>query len=598
MGHPPAAQPPSLSQIIEKNKTEIAEMRKLDRQRKKYADRLNKEADPAADFISVGEKQSEYDPYERLSEESMEELLRLRQQAKPNSEHYHILSDLIEEREYADEQLDLDELGEELDQIEFFSVKVWDVNDSNWLTADSRGFYDDTKALVASVTKRFPFATKIKWGKAKKRGSVVQALSDKTYPIQSEANAQLSFAEKQNSVMNQHNSQPQFIQPPAQQQMDIPALIQAMASQSENSNRMFLQLLTALNDKPKENPLEQMAVMKDMFMMPQIEMIKALQPKSQGAIDPMALFTTMMTGAKTLSGMGGGGGGGGGVDGILGTLLQYAKPILEQLQQGAAQQQQLPQQNPYQQQQPQQQQLPPPQGQQQQLPPQQQTQPQQTGANVQNPAIATLRARSKKIIENMISGKLQLEQVPRYIWKNGTQEEGELLLQISFEQFREILTSSVNRGDSLIQSYMNKPETVRGVQWIYEEFHRLATVVGICMRSGDEAQAEQLTGWEAGPLMETSAIGEGAQQEFVQRYEITAEDLGEASGEEDLPTTSQEDMPETQTQAPAQSHQQQPVQTEVIRESTPIQNHGQVEDVVGRPSRPRKKKKRPTIRRA
>lgn len=614
-------QPVDLGRLISDNKTQLAALKKLEREKRRTEDflkgRSSQERGGDPGVLRVGEstgggEDDPYAPYENLETAELEKIVtRLR----PGTTEYAIVQELLEEREFVDEQLDTEELGEEIDALEFFGVKVFDPNDENWLPAETKGVFDDTQTLIRSMQKRFPFATKIKWVTVKRKGRKIDALSDKVYPIQSTAESQLKFTRAQNQAMGEGRQERQQMfnqQPAGFSGSDIAALIGAVNDSTAKNQAVMFELVKALkNDAPKESPLKDLALMKDLFLTPQIEMVKAMHPKGGSAIDPMQLFTTMMTGAKTLASMGGSSGGGG--DGILSSLVQQFLPTLMQqfqnMQQGGNSQQML-QPNPAQQQLPYQPR--PQQQQQQQLPPQQQPTTQPKGTSVEQPAVAMLRQRSKKIIENLLSKKLTLDMVPRYIWRNGTQQEGDALLKMNLDQFKSVLLGSVDRNNATIKAFISNPDVVRGAQWIYEEFQRLATIVGICVKNGDEEQANSIVDWGAGPLVETSLLGQEAYDEFVRRYEITAEDLGLKEPEEDLPGKDEagEDLPSGSKSVPATKQPPRAEEPKPSARSTPAITPNSTKKVVSTPveaveeeepevvetPRPRvKKKKRPSF---
>ena len=531
----PHAQPDDVSSLIGKYETDLAKMKKLKKQKERLQRQLDDDENSQprgrngqeAGFLTIGEE--EEDPNSLYDDFDLDELRGMLSRVKKGTQEYRYIQDLIADRELAEEQLDLDELGDELDELVFHAVKVMDPTDDSWQLADSKGTFDDVEALVSSVRKRFPYATKVKWGVVKKGGRTVDALSNRAFNIQSTQTANMKYAKDQQALLEKDRSMPQQIyMPQQQQQMDLPALIMAMAEQTKATQHTMMQMIAAMkDDSPKESDIDKLVKYQQIFIGPQLEMIKAMQPKGGSNIDPMAMVNVMLSGAQKLAGMGGGGGG----DGILGTLLPLIQNFLQQMPQG---QQFVPQQLPPQQQYQQQPQ--------QQLPPPQQQNPQ--GAQVKNPVILSLEQKCRKIIEHMISGKLQLEQIPRYIYRNCTPEEGGIVFQLSKPDFEKLLLGSVNRKDPTMQKFIARQDVRDGVQWINEEFSRLIRVMTILHNQGDEEQAKGMVEWSAGILVETDKLGDEAEKIFRERYEITDDDLAVLGGGEDLPVDDEdEDMP-------------------------------------------------------
>lgn len=523
--------PDDVSSLIGKYETDLAKMKKLKKQKERLQRQLEDEENPQprrngqeAGFLTIGEE--EEDPNAIYDDFDLDELRGMLARVKKGTQEYRYIQSLIEDRELAEEQLDLDELGDELDELIFHAVKVMDPTDDSWQLADSKGTFDDVESLVSSVRKRFPYATKVKWGVVKKGGRTIEALSNRAFSIQSTQTANMKYAKDQQALVEKDRSipqQPVYI-PQQGQQMDLPALIMAMAEQTKATQQTMMQMIAAMkDDSPKESEVDKLVKYQQIFIGPQLEMIKAMQPKGGSNIDPMAMVNVMLTGAQKLAGMSGGGGGGG--EGILGMILPILQNFLQQMPQSQqfVPQQQLPgQTQPQYQQQQRQQQLPPP-----------QQSPQ--GEQVKNPVILALEQKCRKIIENLLSGKLKLEQVPRYIYRNCTPDEGGLVYQMSKTDFEKLLLGSVNRRDPTMQKFIARKDVRNGVQWIHEEFSRLIRVMTILHNQGDEEQAKGMIEWSAGILVETGKLGDEAEQTFRERYEITESDLAGFTGDEDLP---------------------------------------------------------------
>lgn len=560
--YPPPIQPPppvaqlSLSELIAGEKGKLSELKRIERSRRRIEQNLvqdhsqhgqqqrqqhgqSRQQQPFDDggmlITGNGGDTAASSLEEHLADQygdlDVDELKRILHPMRRGTQEYKIISQMIDDIELAEEQLEADELGEELNQIEFFAVKVWDSNEDNWLPAEARASFDDTGSLVASIKKRFPFATKVKWGVVKKDGREIPTLSSKVYNLQSVKDAELAFEKARKEVRDPSNAGQIMQQPHHQQSLaDLAPLLEAMNRDRAETQRMFFDLMKTLKDekKPDIDPLDNMIKMKELFVTPMLESIKAMNGKGSN-IDPFAMVNTMLGGAKQLASMGGGGGGGGD-GGLVSTLMQYVGPFIQQLQQGMAQgqpqqQRQQPQQLPPNGAQAGQQNLPAPVNQ-----PRGQTRVEADAANL-------LRKRCSKIVDNLISGKLTVEQVPRYIYRNGSQPEGEMLMAMNHQQFVALLKSAINMRDPMLRKFIENPKTQSGVQWIFEEFHRLATVISICIRNGDDEQREQIADYSAGVLIETTLVGEQAMAEFISRYGITQEDLTgvPADGGEDLP---------------------------------------------------------------
>lgn len=430
---------------------------------------------------SPNEEDSIYDHYANMETEELERmLLRLRK----GSKEHQVVEELLDDAQLAEQELDIEDLGAELNQLEFYGVRVWEESGEGWITAEPRISVDDTASLLDRIRKKFPFATKVRWGKVKKDGREIPNLSDKIFALQSSETARLAISKAQRADGDSQRQYQPLIQqhPQGSGIADLAPLLDAMNRDRSETQKMFFELMKTLKEdkQPEKDPLDNMIKMKELFVTPMLDSIKAMSPKNGSGIDPFAMVNTMLGGAKQLASMSGGGGNG--ESGILQTIMQYAGPFLQQLQQNMQQNNGQPPQlipNPQQ----------PPlfqRGQQRQLPAPQQQTTQQQRPQVENPAVGLLRKKCKKIIDNMLAGKLELQDVPRYIWRNGVQEEGQLLMTMDFQQFATLLKSSVNMKDPTLAAFINSPKTKLGVQWIFEEFHRLATFIGICMKDGDE----------------------------------------------------------------------------------------------------------------
>lgn len=173
---------------------------------------------------------------------------------------------------------------------------------------------------------------------------------------------------------------------------------------------------------------------------------------------------------------------------------------------------------------------------------------------MKSPIVVGLEQRCNKIIQNMLAGKLQLEQVPRYIYRNCAPEEGSVIFQSSMEDFQKLLLGSVNQNDPTMRTFISRPDVRKGVQWIHEEFSRLIRVMTILSNQGQQEQANAMIEWTAGILVETNVIGPEAEQLFRERYEISDEDLAPFTTGEDLPAVEEEDdeeLPSGGKSAPA-----------------------------------------------
>lgn len=464
-------------------------------------------------MIQVQQRDDDYIDYSEIADEQLEKMLK---RAKPGSREYEMIAAELDARDLEDELAEIEELGEEISEFVFHHVRVFDEQSQDWVLAFQSKSFESINDLLDKIKLDYPYATRMKWGTVKKDGRKLEKISGRQYPIRTPAQASLALARDQREFIPSDNGSSHVPHMMPVQQSSNDHLIEALARINENALSRQLELMKTLKTEAKD-PMEYMAQFQAMFMTPMIELIKAQNQPKGSNLNGIELAQFLVGSAEKLAKKNSGDGG----SGLVGIINEIIPAIQGAL--AAAQQQQ--QQNPAMMQN---------RGVQQQQPQQLQNQQQQSGGlnlpnnsqpqgNSQMNILPHVRNQCRQVIQALVAGQVQVDQVPRVIFTSEPHECADYYVQMQYDEFANLLRSSVEQSE-IVRSYMNRPETQKAVQWIYEEMRRLVRVIYNLHKAGREAEIEQLISWESGPLIAESVVGDEAESQFVTKYELTPEE--------------------------------------------------------------------------
>ena len=534
-----------IGEMIRSHSKDVAELKKIKRQRDRL---LNPQQQPAqyqqipqdmgagSMVIGASTGDDEYESFDQLESEELERMLgRARGQSK------EIIEDILRQREYGEELDSLDALGDEIDDLTFHAVKYAEGNAEEWIYAYTRIAMDGVDSLLARLRKDHPLATRVKWGRVKKGKQEIKSLSDRAFTFKTDAAARLTAAPEQ-----------QFHQPQPQQDgmQGMAAVMRVIQESTAATQTGFIQLMAVLKEDkaPPKNPMEEMLALKTALLDPQmamqLEMFKAMNPKGQG-LDGMATAKMIIDGAQTLSK----GSSGGADSGLLSLIKEVGPVILDTLQKLQ------PQQGNGQ-----------PQGNGQQsktgatnedLPTQQKALPGPAQGQQMNQLEAQLQDLCRRIVKHLLSEKLKLDQIPRYIYRNFDPTIGQAITEMTHQKFRSTVEAAVGR-DPTLRAFVSNPKVHQGMQWIHEEFGRLVMGLSILDSQGNEKEIEERLHYDSEVFIETELRGAEAQKEFFSRYQITREDLVKINAipEDEQVPEEEEDLPIAQQEPPASPPEQ------------------------------------------
>lgn len=491
------------------------------------------------------------------------ELEKMLSRTPKGSREYDIISAELEQRQLEDELGDLDELGEPVDELTFSSIYVWNQADKEWVLAFQRASFDSAQDMLEQLREKYPWATKIKWGKISKGQRELKEFRNQVRRIRADSEVMPKTPE----IVGRQAAPIVQLPPNASQdtQIIVSALtnIQAQSEAARAADRKMIMDMMEKVNRPSSDPFDQMVKMKAIMVDPIVEMIK-VQHGGKGGFNPsdaISMTNAILGGAKQLAALSGGGAATGGGGGILDKVIEMIIPAIGE----AVARAQMNDRGPQAVQQRQQIALP------------NNSRQAHREVSVEERKIRSIiAAKMQDLIAAMVGKRLSLEQVPRAMYRNLPPEVGRFILGMSTDSF--LQTLRVSAGNSqIVQSYINRQDTRLGAIWIHEEFKRLAVVIQALNNSGRKDDIPRIVDWNAGVLIPTDLIGQDAEEEFKNRYsgevEIPSNAESQPKSDLDLPPSEEKLHPASgQRQASSQvsTHQRvQPQQKPVKTKESP-----------------------------
>lgn len=541
----PASADDFAEQLIRQHKglTKAAkEIARLEERAERRAHPAAGQAAPAGPAAPAG--YSSYDDWVAgLSYLTDEQLEREFHRYQPGSTYHRALVEESQRREDAEEFADDD--GSDVEELlDIYGVHV-DDGAAGWVLVSPRTQATSMEELMDSLRQSHPYAMRMKHGKVIKQGRVIhQGTVSKSLRSIEEARANMDRDRRLGRTDAPIVAPP----PPPGLSPEMQILFKGI---SDNNNAL-IQALFSKQDKGN-NLIETIQVVKELMVEPLLKVVESQRTPPGDPNLSLGLAKTMIEGSVTLAkhqNAGGGGAGGAGLVDTIADLVGRFGPLIQQ-------------------QQPQRPALPAPQD----VPP-------APGANMSQQVASKIGG----ALDELIKGRLGVEHLPRFAFRNMDDAGIKHVLSLSAEGFA-ALVRQVSLQKGLPQQYFQRQDIQYGFLWVYEEITRMAALLDWLEGHGRLAERKAFLEWTSPPTVPWSAqqplVGDEAFSLFAQAYpEIAQAAIGmdlppppepqQVSMHAAPPQPQQQPVVQPHRQAPPQQPQQRPV-VQPPRQAPPVQ---------------------------